>query len=225
MTLIDFPSEDIDVFVYYFADFSGTEQIDINEMILEQLTAFGLSSERRIVVVVDKEKLPKLLWRKLNSYLEIKTIPAILVSESTIGIENISSGQDLGQELERSSILAKIERDFITDNVPEQQDNVRAFLDEMLSAAQLEEINSTEDLIERLKISHEKADLAHKSDAEWNTIRNLGFCFEVAMYNVDKYIERNGLQNSVNEIKKRRWVVRLALTLYLLWYHMDQSLI
>lgn len=55
---------------------------------------------------------------------------------------------------------------------------------------------------------------------DWNTLHSFGFTVQTAFIFVDEFIEQNGLQGVVDEVKRRQWAVRLALTVYLLWRYL-----
>lgn len=42
----------------------------------------------------------------------------------------------------------------------------------------------------------------------------LSLCFQYSLYKVDLFIDDNGLRPVINEVKQRRWVMMLALTMY-----------
>jgi hypothetical protein len=221
MTYWQLPERDIEVFVYYLSERHKREQDSILTSLRKSMLTLGAYREDTEIINIDKDSVPSELWRDLSQALQINSTPALLIAESEIGIEEISLNEPLDQDLEQSSIIAKFERGFITGNIPRQHDEIHTFLNSIIENAQLEEIDSANELIGKLEELHRINETGTNTDTEWNYLHILGFCFEVAMYQVDEFIEQNGLQGSVDEIKKRRWAIRLALTLYLFWYYMN----
>lgn len=221
MTHWELPNEDYDLCAYYFTDDSYSDANGINRRVHERLMQIGRYQDDKLITVISKSKIPIELWDNLLNSFRIENYPAILVSESPIGINDITLSDSFDQNFERNPVIAKIERDFILNRRQQNSDEIRDFLDNILKSSQLEDINSAEDLVTELEESRGIGEKTSGTNDEWNTLHHLGFCFEVAMYRVDKFIEENGLRGSVDEIKKRRWVVRFALTLYLLWYYMN----
>lgn len=57
---------------------------------------------------------------------------------------------------------------------------------------------------------------------EWGLTHSMGFFVITASYMVDQAIEERGLDGAVSEVKRRRWILRLVLTLLAIYYYADQ---
>lgn len=54
---------------------------------------------------------------------------------------------------------------------------------------------------------------------DWGLTHSVGFYVTAASYMVDMAIEQRGLSEAVTEVKRRRWVLRLVLTLLAIAYY------
>ena len=79
------PQREKTAYLYYFTDELGREKYrDFDE----KLCIFGRYRDEVDVLIIDKDRVSRELWNALLKGLGIKEIPALVVSDSTLNIEN-----------------------------------------------------------------------------------------------------------------------------------------
>lgn len=161
--------------------------------LLENLAEADLDEVDNVVIDKDGRTLPELL-REEGAVRPRQVIEII----EYIDFEKLT---DSPQEDKKTLIQAFVGDSTIFDRTADNpKDRQSAELTEFLHS-----------LIETDPATGETSNVEAVED--WNYIRQVAFCLDIAFILVDDFIERNDLENSIGEIKRRRWVILLTIAL------------
>lgn len=90
--------------------------------------------------------------------------------------------------------------------------------DELLDSPEMEgTVPDFQKATRRNTPTHSEA--AGTPSVDWGLTHSIGFLITTASYMIDRVIEQKGLRDAITEVKRRRWILRLVLTLLAINYY------
>jgi len=131
-TLKTLPIESPEAYFYYFTDEIYRSEQSKYRLLDEILTLFGRYRKGLEVIIIDRDRIPNKLWDVMIRGLGIENYPALIISSSPLGIEELSPNTT---EYYPPTNFAKLERGYIADEILNDKDKLISLLTELFDAA------------------------------------------------------------------------------------------
>lgn len=140
-TFLQFPKNQTEAYFYHFTDEMYTQSDSKYRLLDERLTIFGRYRSGVKVISIDRDRTPDLLWDIIVDGLNISDYPALVVAESSLGIEDLT--HDTEEYSPNDATFAKIERGIIVDHILNDPDQLNSFLNELFDGARRSKVQRT----------------------------------------------------------------------------------
>ena len=156
-TLYQLPKRDTNAYLYYFTDSTYSQPNSKYKQLDDELTLLGRHRQQLEVVIIDRDRTDPDLWGLLINGLDIDNYPAIVVAERELGVGDVSLADSMFTPAPAD--YATIENGILLDDILEDVDETRDFLNGLYDAALTNSIQSgmrKEKVVQGLNIGQEK---------------------------------------------------------------------
>lgn len=158
-TFLQLPKGQTEAYFYYFTDETYTRKESKYRTLDNRLTLLGRHRTGLKVIVIDRDRISPEFWETVIDALEIGKYPTLLVSESSLGIEEASEDETNFQPYDGT--YASLERGVIAEHILDDGDKLNSFLTELHDGARANDIRQAitkRKIIEMLAIGKEEVE-------------------------------------------------------------------